>query len=259
MRLWFWFLYVICLLPFHGCASVQDGQLATVLDEKLRPIGGSCSNSGLIVSGREVVDYSSPQIGMVALTFQNTSKEWIHLESISIDFGDAKKNQAVQFPWGADLDSWKFAVEHRNAIKQHNQEMALFVISAAGATLNILSGKGSDIGKIGGMISAVAVVPLVVDSLLSSNLNAYFPRGHLLSEPVSIPPGLFAKKWLVMHVPDSPSIGCIDRMVLSYEVKERGPEKVFLIFKLNSSLSQWQEASCMQSPTTFSTTISHKR
>jgi hypothetical protein len=246
------FMSVIGLLHFHGCASIQDGQLATVLDEKLRPIAGHSSECGLVVSGREVTDYSSPQIGMVALTFENQSQEWIHLESMSIDFGDATKNQAVQFPWGTDLESWKFAVEHRNAIKQHNQDMALFAIFAVGDALSTFSSKGSAVSVAGGMVSTLAMVPSFVNALQPPETRVFFPRGHLLSEPVSVPPGLFAKKWVVMHVPDSPNIGCIDRMVLSYRVKEHGSERVLLIFKLKGSISEWQRLTCQPRPTTFS-------
>ena len=70
------------------------------------------------------------------------------------------------------------------------------------------------------------------------------PAEHLLASPIIVPPGLFAKRWLVLYTPDSRKTGCIRRMQLGYRLDDGQVEYASVTFRDPKSHSPWQFAVC---------------
>src|SRR4029077_14255747 len=84
---------------------------------------------------------------------------------------------------------------------------------------------------------------------------ARFPPTHLLTLPLRVPPGLFAKRWLLLYTAAQPLGGCIDSFILNYETSAHEHGRVLLKFKNGYNYSsadgvgsEWQWKSCGPPP-----------
>lgn len=68
---------------------------------------------------------------------------------------------------------------------------------------------------------------------------------HLLSLPLAIPPGLYARRWVVLGTKaPAADVGCIDWLVLDYDDDAGERERVALTFRSRPGRSHWQRAAC---------------
>jgi len=237
---------VTCLmvLGVHGCASVHNTYEARPVDAYGRFSKSNVTASGLRITGGEIAELASSQFGAIALTFENTSRSWVRVRRVSLDFGGAFNNQNVLVPWGSDIDAWYGATATRNAVRDHNRELALSALGIAGMTVAAASSNpAADV--IGGTVALASFGTLIVEGLTDSaraaGKTAIFPETHLLAGPFGVPPGLFTKKWILLQTSERANPYCIDSMFVTYELEERGWERVLLEFK---SASAWQRAAC---------------
>jgi hypothetical protein len=88
------------------------------------------------------------------------------------------------------------------------------------------------------------VTALWAKAIVERTNDATFPRSHLFATPFSIPPGLFAKKWVLLHGPKAPGSDCISTIEFDYDAA-KGRERIRLHF--DRSGSEWQSAACGKS------------
>ncbi len=250
-------LVVAGAVPLWGCATVNSGDYGVALDDTGHPRSPAPNGTEpLKISAGERGRMSSPYFGVVEVTFENNTPAWIEIDHIDLDFGTPDKNKSVLIPWGDDIDTWEEATLQRNAIHAANTETALGVLAIAGAVAGAAGGRHHAAGMIGGTVALSALAGLYAQdrsaAVEATRDPSRFPPTHLLTMPLRIPPGLFAKRWLLLYTAARPLGGCVDSLILSYETAEHQKGRVLLKFKADypysssadGAGSEWQSESC---------------
>jgi len=150
-------------------------------------------------------------------------------------------------PTGHDLAAWSQAVIRREGIRRENRELALGFVSAA----SVLAGRGRS-DAFGGATDLVAVGSLSALAVTAAGAaNAcgappLLPADHLLAGMISVPPGLFAKRWITLYTPDPKATGCLQRVQISYQLEDGRSESVLLTFRTSPVRSEWQAEACQR-------------
>ena len=229
-----------------GCATIESGPYGVALDSNNHPLAAATAAAGpsLKVSAGEISSLGSTYFGVVEVTFENSSPNWIDIDRVDIDFGTPDKNKSVLVPWGSQIDSWERATSQRNIIRATNEQTALAIL-ALGGRLASARHHHSTAGAVGGLAAVGALAALEASSLQEAAEAAEqvprFPDTHLLALPIHVPPGLFAKRWVLLYTAQRPLGGCIDSMILNYETSTHEHARVLLSFK---APSEWQFLSC---------------
>jgi len=228
------------LLCLAGCASIENAHPAHPVGPDGRPYGRRETASGLVVTGEEISELSSTYFGVLAFTFVNPTNDWLRIDNVVLDFGSQARNESIALPWGEEIASWELATSQRNAIRRANTNNALGALMAAGFLTARVAGR-SEVGAIGGLVSIGAAAGLAGKALAHERAALTFPPAHLLATPFSVPPGLFAKKWVLLNGPKTRDFGCIHSVALEYD-SGKGRERVQLYFQRTGS--DWQKAVC---------------
>ena len=223
-----------------ACATVANTHTA-------RPISadgatsGNPNASGMTVSGEELEEVSSPHFGVIAVTFENPTSGWVQIDDVQLDFGSDAKNQNVFIPWGEQITSWELATSQRIAIRRVNTENVLGMLAIGGAVAAGL-GRRSAVGAVGGLVALGSMGALWAQAVNNNTTAAMLPPAHLLATPFSVPPGLFAKKWVLLNSVSTSAGGCIGSVKIDYTVNGKGRERVWLPFSRGGS--EWQGSTC---------------
>ncbi len=219
------------------------------VDASSRPV--SPAAAPLRISAGEIAGASSPYFGLVEVTFENDSPAWVQIDRVDLDFGSPDKNRSVQIPWGQDLQVWGDAVRVRNEVDAQNTATVLGVLAIVGAVGGAASrrhgsGAASAGAAIGGALSIASLGALYASDRAqaaeAASTGPMFEGTHLLSMPIRVPPGLFTKRWILFYTAARPLGGCIDRVVLGYQLADHRQARVLLHYK--ASMSAWQRGSC---------------
>ena len=264
------FLCCLFVCSGIGCASIQDSYVATPVDEQGNLAEHHRTTSGLVISGQELAAYASPHFGMVEVTLENHSSEWLHISRLALDFVSPEKNAGVALTAGSDLTARYNATVQRNDIRATNSAAALEGLLLVGETAAMV-GAASGKRPIAAAGAATALGALTID-----RANAYgdqiasvervrdLPSSHLLALPIAVPPGLFSKRWVLLNTSDART-PCIRKMLLDYDVQvgdvgagdaqagnaparavsNKGRERVLLEFRAGGDRSEWQSSVCM--------------
>jgi hypothetical protein len=241
-------LLSLIALALTGCASIANRYVATPVDEQGRALAGPRTSSGLVVTGEELKPYASELFGLVEVTFENTSTEWVRIQDLTLNFGSTV-DQDVFLPEGEDIDAWYSATSRRNDIRDTNKATALGAILFASSAVAVAGGAS------GSSEAAVAGTSVALGTASAAGLDAQAeridraehgdprPGSHLLTVPFSVPPGLFTKKWILINTRrrDAP---CAKTMLIDYVVQGGGRERVALTFRRPLDGSEWQRKSC---------------
>lgn len=240
----------LLLLAAFGCAHIQSEHVATPVDERGDLLEQKRTKSGLVISGEEVTALSSTHFGMVEVTLENKSSDWVRIPRLSLEFGNAAMNEEVFLPTGADITAWYLATMQRNEVSDTNEASALaglFVLGEAAALVGAASGERGLAAAGKGLALAagtVAVADDISDGIQRAGRVSVLPNTHLLDLPLVVPPGLFAKKWVLVNTRDR-GTPCILGMFLDYDVEKYGHERVLLQFRRSGSRSAWQREACL--------------
>lgn len=237
--------YLVIAIYLQGCASIHSGQFAQPVDSAgvaEKTIGHS-TGLGLIVSGKENENFSNRFFGNIDLTFENTSSKWIRIKKVVLEFSDPKINQAVRIPVGADLVAWSEATQQRNAVRDANTALALGTIAAIGAGTAALA-NDNNVRAAGATLGAVGAGGLSIHGIRAVNsqleLARFVPKSHILSDDFVVPPGLHAKKWVTLYVPEPEKIPFVQELYISYTTDDGKTEKVLLPLRDKKTRSEWQ-------------------
>ena len=233
----------------EGCATIHSGPYGVPVDASNHP--ASAATAPLRVSAGEIAGASSPYFGLVEVTFENDSPAWVQIDRVDLDFGSPDKNRSVQMPWGDDLETWGDAVRVRNEVDAANTATvlsALAILGAVGGAASHRHGSGpaSTAARVGGALSVASLGALYVrdraEAAEAASTGPMFVGTHLLSMPIRVPPGLFTKRWILFYTAARPLGGCIDQVVLGYQLADRRQARVLLHYKASSSA--WQREVC---------------
>jgi len=192
---------------------------------------------------------SSPYFGQIEFTFENPTGEWITVERVALDFGSAKNNQAVLFPWGTRLDNWAAATSQRNAVRDANNALALELLAAGGAVAGAAGRHARATRAAGGFASLAALTAMSATHAEARAETAedvpIFEGSHLFNVPFDVPPGLFVKRWLVVNTPADPSLGCLTSVVMTYELSDKTSRRIALSIRNPGAFGEWQSNVCL--------------
>jgi len=243
--------WVLCGCSLLGCASVPNSEPAVPIDAQGKPVGALTTSAGLRVSGEELAELASRYFGVLEITLENPTAEWIHIGRVTLDFGDSAKNAVVSVPAGANLQAFVTATEQRNAIRETNREAALAIAALSGALVGAASSERAA-AVAGEAVALASFAALAVDARMtdvnSVEQVARLPESHLLSGPIAIPPGLFVKRWIVLQTKETSARTCVASVMLGLE-RGASRERVLLTFKGPNERTDWQAAACHPAPT----------
>ncbi len=232
-----WMAILALGCPACAFATVANGSYGVPVDAANRP-QATAAPPPLLVSASEASSYSTAYLGLVEVTFENRTSVWKQVERVTLDFGSATKNQSVTIASGDDIDAWERAITLRNALVPTIPPIT--GIEAVGA----LDKLGSWIGHRRAAAATPTTGPAAagVPEASAAPTPPSYPEQHLLTTPFRIPPGLFAKRWILLSTSDNSPGGCIDSMILSYETSDHATGRVRLPFKVAGT--DWQAQAC---------------
>lgn len=194
-----------------GCASIHPGIMATPLDESGAAMSLDTTPRGLTVSCDVDDDLSSEYFSLVSVTIENQTSDWIVIPEVNLSFESEHMASVVRIPAGGDLVQWYDSTIELKRINDHNRSVLLGSLIVAGSVVGAAgSASDSDAGKavaaVGHLVAAGAATASIVeevDQTLDQVENAQiYPGNHLLSGNLKVPPGLFVRKFLVLHFKD---------------------------------------------------------
>jgi hypothetical protein len=244
--------WVVCGCSLLGCASVPSSEPAVPIDAQGKPVGATTTSAGLRVSGEELAELASRYFGVLEVTLENPTAEWIHIRRVTLDFGDSARNAAVSVPAGENLRAFLTATEQRNAVRQTNRETALAIAALGGALVGAASPERG-VAAAGDAVALTSFAALAVDSRMGAVSAAeqvvMLPESHLLAGLIAVPPGLFVKRWIVLQTKETSGSSCLASVTLGLERAGAIRERVLLTFKRANERTEWQAAACHPAPT----------
>jgi len=242
-------------LATMACGSIQGTYQARPIDNAGKVLTAEGAHNDIDVSADEVTSLSSPNLGVVALTFTNHTEDFIRITGVSLNF-DAPVNEQVSIPVGDNISSWADAIAIRNRIRSGSAQLASGVLMPGGSILASMGHFRPDRAEATtGQLAAPA--PLAVSEFQvtqaaaeSAQIATLVPADHLLAGPFSVPPKLFAKKWILLKS-DGRVKSCLDRLYLGFRAGDKPVQRLIVPFRdrVNTS-SEWQRQLCAPPPDT---------
>lgn len=190
---------IFCPLISVGCASKH-------FDHKAEKVSGDAIE-GLIVSGADITGTQKEAFSMIALTFENTTGEWIRIEKAEVMIGKDLADR-VSSVVGKDLEDWASAIEARAILEKQNREMTHIgfaygsaALAIAGATSN---GNGSEATLFGAAAYTLTLDWAMLDLIKWSKADAQNPKAlpqNHIERSFSIPGKLFLRRWVLLNKP----------------------------------------------------------
>jgi hypothetical protein len=215
------------------------------LDAANRP-QATAASPPLVVSASEAPNYSSAYLGLVEVTFENHTAVWKQVDRVSVDFGSPANNQSVTIASAEDIEAWERAIGLGGNVQGTYVGQGGYVHTAIESLgVGLVDRLASLIGQ--HHQAAAAAVAAGAPAAAGAQASAVppppsYPEQHLLTTPFRVPPGLFAKRWILLSTPDNPPGGCVDSMILSYETSDHATGRVLVPFKVRTS--DWQAPAC---------------
>lgn len=188
------FILFGCVLFTLGCASNHSGYLAE--DQSKNKAG----DKSLVVSAEQSINLSSEYFGYVTITFENLTGSWLELSDMKVEFLDNGHAINISAIKGKKLAQWQRSISSRNAIRNHNESVALgsmLLLGTAAATSHdsSLSRKGlNTVVASAGIITAKSLG----NKVEKINNSQSVPDSHLANDAL-VPPMLSTKKWIVFN------------------------------------------------------------
>ena len=236
---------ILVLAGLAGCAQVHSGRYGVPVDPGNRPTGSKTTESGLRLSADELTRSSSPQFGMIEVTFENDGSEWVEVRDLRVAV-PPDQAMGTTVLTSQRIAAFREAARRRNEIERHNLAIGLGILTLGGLLVSeTTEGPPQAVGA----LSATAGLGglLAVDAAESAERASHvepYPESHLLGGPFSIGPGLFAKKWIVLETSSHLTRACVDRLRVAYRVRSGGEERVWLRFR--DASSPWQRELCRE-------------
>ena len=240
-------------LSLAGCASALRGNYAYPIDIQGHLSDSPATISDLVIRGRELNDLSSPYFGVLEISFENPTSRWIRVTRIGVDFRNRVKNAGVHVTLGEDAESWARATLQRNAVRQANTASGLEALAVSGALAQALAPKTA-VGQAGAAVAVGALGAAAVDEAAERASYAedvpLSPSYHLFAVPISVPPNLFSKRWLLLNTDEAVQSSCVRGLTIDFETEAGPVEHVWLAFRGGPGRSEWQRAACYKNDVT---------
>jgi hypothetical protein len=175
---------LLALLLAAGCAHSET--LAVVLDSRGRITDREETRRGLAVSCSQDYELSDASTKLLNVTVENRSRLAQNLTAIRFSVAPVLA-KSVDVPTGVELKGWVEALKAKQALQE---ERAAWILAGL--------------------------------SLGATPATAKFPENHLLTAPVTVPPQLFLRRFLIIHLKEG--VSPRERFFLTFQYEE-GPSE----------------------------------
>ena len=235
-----------------ACATTEGAYRALPIDNAGHVITAEGAPNDVRVSAEEITDFASPNLGVIVVTFANLTEDFIRIAGVSVNFG-APLNEQVSIPVGDDITSWGDAIVIRNRVRRANGQVASVQLRLGEQILTSIwlfqhdrrqAATGQLAASTAPGISEVQVARATAES---SQIASLVPADHLLAGPFSVPPMLFARRWILLKS-DARVKTCLDRMYLAFQVGDKPAHRLVVQFRDRAIPSEWQGPQCAPPP-----------
>jgi len=231
-----------------ACATTEGAYRAQPIDKAGNVITAEGTQSDIRVSAEEVTALSSPNLGVIVVTFANQTEDFVRIAGVSLNFG-APLNEQVSIPIGDDISSWGDAIAIRSKIR-NNRQVAWGALMVGGGLLSGIGHLQHDrVEAASGQLAAstalgISEIQVALAADESARIASLVPSDHLLGGPFSVPPMLFAKKWILLKS-DARVKTCLDRMYLAFQAGDKPAQWLMVQFRDRAATwSEWQHPQC---------------
>lgn len=188
------FILFGCVLFTSGCASNHSGYLAK--DQSQNKAG----DKTLVVSAEQSTNLSSEYFGYVTITFENLTGNWLELSDMKVEFFDNGHEINISAIKGKKLAQWQRSISSRNAIRNHNESLALSGMLLLGTVAATRSDRSLSEKGLNTMVASAGVITAksLGNDVEKINNSQSVPDSHLANDAL-IPPMLSTKKWIVFN------------------------------------------------------------
>lgn len=203
--------------------------------------------TGIVISAKLNSDLSSEYFGYFDFTLQNNSDKWIRISKVNVSFPDSGQAERMRFVTGKDFQLWQEAMRKVIAVSQANEKTAMATIAALGYGLAALSGNQT-LQTVGTAAFAGAAGSYGYqqygkwqDSLQRAKM---FPENHLMGDTLTVLPGLFVDRWLLINSKDHDKSPYLTRLFVDIETVEGIKERFTLDFRKawDPGDAKWQQS-----------------
>jgi hypothetical protein len=188
------YLLFCCTLFFTGCVSRQ-------LANKAVDVTPDSLSSDIRFTYEMKPEFSTEYFGMVGFVLENTTNQWITIDSVEID-GEPQDRTNVIITGGNDINTWFTSMNKAKQIESINRQRLWGTISFI-STLGVIASKNENVQTVAAMGALTGHTALTVERFSEFrrmiDLYDYFPEDHFMRTPFRIPPGLGVDKWMVVN------------------------------------------------------------
>lgn len=186
--------FIVFVLFLSGCASRQ-------LANKAVDISSPVSTDEIRFSYEVKNEFSTEYFGMFGFVIENTTHQWLTVDSIEIS-GDRGEEENMVITGGGDLSVWFSSMNKEKQIESINRQRlwgTITFITSLGAAVS----KDNDTRMTAALAAAGSTTMLTIERFNAVrgmlDLRDYFPEDHILRTPFRVPPGLGVDKWMVIN------------------------------------------------------------
>ncbi len=254
-------LVILILIVITGCSSIDSPNYAQNISGDKSNNGieeGSnkddiVTKAGLVISGEEAANISTDYFGVLKFTFRNTTDEWVRIKRIKVYFDNEEIDKNVYVPVGEELSIWQDAVAKKIAIDSRNSANFWTTVGVISGITAIAADDRDTSNAAGAVFGGSVVGASISDYKTAKKLEniavTAYPKEHLMSGKILVPPGLFVNRFIVLNSKNNDKIGYLSSINIEYETEKGVIDKVKLPFRKNPyesdrsvySNSRWQK------------------
>lgn len=188
------FIIFVFVVLLSGCTSRQ-------LAIRAVDISFPVSSHGIRFSYEVKNEFSTEYFGMFGFVIENTSHQWMTVDSIEIS-GVRGEEENMVITGGSDLSVWFSSMNKEKQIESLNRQRLWGTISSI-TSLGAVVSKDNNTRLTAALAAAGSTTMLTIERYNAVrgmlDLSDYFPEDHILRTPFRIPPGLGVDKWMVIN------------------------------------------------------------
>jgi len=169
---------------------------------------GQNSDPELRLSVEKSKGLSTSSFIVLEFTVENKGEDFKKFDEVSFSLGPGLEEK-VKLVVGSDLVSWSEGIKNKIERKNHNFRVFIAGLSAVAAATAV-SAKNDKVSVAAEslLIAGAGIVTVRSFQQMRLNLKAseksnaagLIPESHMMYSPLSVPPGLFLKRYAVFHV-----------------------------------------------------------
>lgn len=230
-------IQLLIALTLVSCATVHRGKFAKQINKKKKKkdtysySSENKTDSGLMISYEWNQIYKDKHFRYLDFTFENQSDDWKKIQKIGIKFGKNTKKEKIFFLKGAPLAAFlkgkKLAIE----IQAQNSAALAGALAGMSAAYSNANNQNNNYNNYDAGLVAMSTANNVLKN--SKRAAKQFPEDHLFGskDKFLIPPGLALRKYLVFYTKDKKDFRSIEKIFLTYQLKDGSEETLELEVK----------------------------